>query len=92
MQLMLAARGVDATVTLAHSRLAGIAAVTREANIPGGGDGTGRSDRRTLREARRAVFDVDVDNSEELTAVDWDRRFVGKKACEWLLRPLRPLL
>jgi len=39
-----------------------------------------------------AVFDLDVDNSEELTAAGWDRRFVGKKACEWLLRPLRPLL
>ena len=39
-----------------------------------------------------AVFELDVDNSEELTAAEWDRRFVGKKACEWLLRPLRPLL
>ncbi len=39
-----------------------------------------------------AVFDLDVANSEELTAREWDRRFVGKKACEWLLRPLRPLL
>jgi len=39
-----------------------------------------------------AVFDLDVDNSEELTAAEWDRRFVGYKACEWLLRPLRPLL
>ena len=39
-----------------------------------------------------AVFELDVENSEELTAVEWNRRFVGKKACEWLLRPLRPLL
>jgi cardiolipin synthase len=39
-----------------------------------------------------AVFDLDVANSEELTAVEWNRRFVGYKACEWLLRPLRPLL
>ncbi|HUS21846.1 MAG TPA: phospholipase D-like domain-containing protein [Aeromicrobium sp.] len=39
-----------------------------------------------------AVFDLDVDNSEVLTAAEWDRRFVGYKACEWLLRPLRPLL
>lgn len=38
------------------------------------------------------VFDLDVDNSEELTAAEWGRRFIGKKACEWLLRPLRPLL
>ncbi len=45
-----------------------------------------------LAEHLTAVFDLDVDNSEELTAVEWDRRFVGKKACEWLLRPLRPLL
>lgn len=33
MMLMLAARGVDATVTLAHSRSADIAGVTREADI-----------------------------------------------------------
>lgn len=39
-----------------------------------------------------AVFDLDVDNSEELTAHEWNRRFAGYKACEWLLRPLRPLL
>ena len=39
-----------------------------------------------------AVFDLDVANSEELTAGEWNRRFVGYKACEWLLRPLRPLL
>ncbi|MFL6091145.1 MAG: phospholipase D-like domain-containing protein [Aeromicrobium sp.] len=38
------------------------------------------------------VFALDVLNSDELTAREWDRRFVGKKACEWLLRPLRPLL
>jgi cardiolipin synthase len=38
------------------------------------------------------VFDLDLENSEELTAAEWGRRFVGKKACEWLLRPLRPLL
>jgi cardiolipin synthase len=38
------------------------------------------------------VFALDVLNAEELTTPDWDRRFVGKKACEWLLRPLRPLL
>jgi cardiolipin synthase len=39
-----------------------------------------------------AVFDLDVANSEKLTTAEWNRRFVGKKACEWLLRPLRPLL
>jgi cardiolipin synthase len=38
------------------------------------------------------VFDKDVENSDELTALEWNRRFVGYKACEWLLRPLRPLL
>jgi len=38
------------------------------------------------------VFDKDVQNSEPLTAIEWNRRFVGYKACEWLLRPLRPLL
>ena len=38
------------------------------------------------------VFALDVRNSEELVAAEWNRRFVGKKACEWLLRPLRPLL
>jgi cardiolipin synthase len=45
-----------------------------------------------LAEHLTQVFDLDVDNSDELTAAGWDRRFVGKKACEWLLRPLRPLL
>lgn len=38
------------------------------------------------------VFALDVSNSDELTSDEWDRRFIGKKACEWLLRPLRPLL
>lgn len=45
-----------------------------------------------LAEHLTAVFAKDVTNSDELTADEWDRRFVGKKACEWLLRPLRPLL
>jgi hypothetical protein len=35
---------------------------------------------------------MDLLNADRLTAPEWDRRFVGKKACEWLLRPLRPLL
>jgi len=39
-----------------------------------------------------AVFDLDVANAEGLTTAEWNHRFVGKKACEWLLRPLRPLL
>jgi cardiolipin synthase len=38
------------------------------------------------------VFALDISNADRLTAPEWNRRFVGKKACEWLLRPLRPLL
>jgi cardiolipin synthase len=38
------------------------------------------------------VFALDLTNAEELTAEEWNRRFIGKKACELLLRPLRPLL
>jgi cardiolipin synthase len=38
------------------------------------------------------VFALDVQSSDLLTAPEWNRRFVVKKACEWLLRPLRPLL
>jgi cardiolipin synthase len=38
------------------------------------------------------VFAKDLSNADELTAEEWNRRFIGKKACEWLLRPLRPLL
>ena len=45
-----------------------------------------------LAEHLTNVFALDVANSEELTAAEWNSRFVGKKACEWLLRPLRPLL
>lgn len=45
-----------------------------------------------LAEHLSAVFVKDLTNAEVLTGPAWDRRFVGKKACEWLLRPLRPLL
>lgn len=38
------------------------------------------------------VFDLDLTNSSELTAAEWGRRGAARKACEWLLRPLRPLL
>lgn len=38
------------------------------------------------------VFTTDLGNAEEVTAAEWEGRFIGKKACEWLLRPLRPLL
>jgi cardiolipin synthase len=45
-----------------------------------------------LAEHLTEVFELDVENSELLDQVEWDRRSVGKKACELLLRPLRPLL
>ena len=38
------------------------------------------------------LFELDVENSELLDKSEWNRRSVGKKACELLLRPLRPLL
>ena len=45
-----------------------------------------------LAEHLEEVFALDVSNADELTLPEWNRRFIGKKACEWLLRPLRPLL
>lgn len=45
-----------------------------------------------LAEHLTEVFELDVENSELLDHGEWNRRSVGKKACEWLLRPLRPLL
>lgn len=38
------------------------------------------------------VFELDLSNSDELTAADWSARPLVKKTCEFLLRPLRPLL
>lgn len=45
-----------------------------------------------LAQHLRDVFELDLSNANELTASEWARRPVAKKACEWLLRPLRPLL
>ncbi len=38
------------------------------------------------------VFARDLTNCTELTRAEWDRRWVVSRACELLLRPLRPLL
>lgn len=38
------------------------------------------------------VFATDLTNTEELTREEWERRWVVARVCEWLLRPLGPLL
>jgi cardiolipin synthase len=38
------------------------------------------------------VFELDLTNAKELTAAEWGKRGTARKGCEWLLRPLRPLL
>jgi cardiolipin synthase len=38
------------------------------------------------------VFELDLTNAKELTAAEWGKRGAARKGCEWLLRPLRPLL
>ena len=38
------------------------------------------------------VFETDLGNCSELTLAQWQRRTVVARACEILLRPLRPLL
>lgn len=39
-----------------------------------------------------AVFELDLTNASELKRDEWNGRGAARKACEWLLRPLRPLL
>ena len=53
LSLLLARKGVDATVTMAHSRTADLAAVCREADILVGRRRAGPHDHRRPRQARR---------------------------------------
>lgn len=62
--LMLAARGVDATVTLAHSRTADLTAVTREADILVAAAGVPGLITSERVKPGAAVFDVGVTNTE----------------------------
>ncbi|MEH3033271.1 MAG: phospholipase D-like domain-containing protein [Aeromicrobium erythreum] len=45
-----------------------------------------------LAEHLEEVFRRDLSNCVELTAGEWERRWVVARACELLLKPLRPLL
>ena len=65
MCLLLAARGVDATVTLAHSRTADIAAVTREADILVAAAGMAGLIGPECVKPGAAVFDVGVSRTAE---------------------------
>ncbi len=38
------------------------------------------------------VFEKDLSHATELTLHEWEQRTVAARLCEWLLRPLRPLL
>lgn len=62
--LLLAARGVDATVTLAHSRTADLAAVTREADILVAAAGVPGLITTEHVKPGAAVFDVGLTNTE----------------------------
>ena len=62
--LLLAARGVDATVTLAHSRTADLAAVTQEADILVAAAGVPGLITREHVKPGSAVFDVGLTNTE----------------------------
>ena len=64
LSLLLARKGVDATVTLAHSRTADMAAVVREADIVVGAAGQARMITADMVKPGAAVIDVGVSRTE----------------------------
>lgn len=65
MVLMLAARGIDATVTLAHSRTEDLARLTRDADIVVAAAGQASLIRGDMIKPGAAVFDVGVTRTEQ---------------------------
>jgi methylenetetrahydrofolate dehydrogenase (NADP+)/methenyltetrahydrofolate cyclohydrolase len=64
LSLLLARKGVDATVTMAHSRTADIAAVVREADIVVGAAGQARMITADMVKPGAAVIDVGLSRTE----------------------------
>ena len=72
LSLLLARKGVDATVTLAHSRTADMAAVVREADIVVGAAGHARMITADMVKPGACVIDVGVSRTEAGIAGDVD--------------------
>ena len=80
LSLLLARKGVDATVTLAHSRTADMAAVVREADIVVGAAGQARMITADMVKPGATVIDVGVSRSEAGIVGDVDYGSVAEVA------------
>ncbi len=76
LSLLLNRKGVDATVTMAHSRTADMAAVVREADIVVGAAGQARMITGDMIKPGAAVIDVGVSRTESGIVGDVDRESV----------------
>ncbi len=80
LSLLLARKGVDATVTLAHSRTSDMAAVVREADIVIGAAGQARMITADMVKPGAAVIDVGVSRTESGIVGDVDFEPVAEVA------------
>ena len=80
LSLLLARKGIDATVTLAHSRTADMAAVVREADIVVGAAGQARMITADMVKPGAAVIDVGVSRTEAGIVGDVDFEAVAEVA------------
>ena len=80
LSLLLARKGVDATVTMAHSRTADMAAVVREADIVVGAAGQARMITADMVKPGATVIDVGVSRTEAGIAGDVDYAPVAEVA------------
>jgi methylenetetrahydrofolate dehydrogenase (NADP+)/methenyltetrahydrofolate cyclohydrolase len=80
LSLLLARKGVDATVTLAHSRTADMAAVVREADIVIGAAGQARMITADMVKPGATVIDVGVSRTESGIVGDVDFEAVAEVA------------
>jgi methylenetetrahydrofolate dehydrogenase (NADP+)/methenyltetrahydrofolate cyclohydrolase len=80
LSLLLARKGVDATVTLAHSRTADMAAVVREADIVVGAAGQARMITADMIKPGATVIDVGVSRTETGIVGDVDQEGVAAVA------------
>jgi methylenetetrahydrofolate dehydrogenase (NADP+)/methenyltetrahydrofolate cyclohydrolase len=80
LSLLLARKGVDATVTLAHSRTADMAAIVREADIVIGAAGQARMITADMVKPGAAVIDVGVSRTESGIVGDVDFEAVSEVA------------
>jgi methylenetetrahydrofolate dehydrogenase (NADP+)/methenyltetrahydrofolate cyclohydrolase len=80
LSLLLARKGVDATVTLAHSRTADMAAIVREADIVIGAAGQARMITADMVKPGATVIDVGVSRTESGIVGDVDFEAVSEVA------------